>query len=75
MPKVENAIKRAAKICDEKLICHDPGHDDRWCSRCDAMLDAADQIQQKILKLLEKCCGHPDNDGNYCPRCHDAMYP
>ena len=47
------AIHASARMCDMKLGCHDPSHDDRWCARCDAMEDASDQIQQKILSLLD----------------------
>lgn len=46
------SIRAAAKMCDMKIDCPDPGHDERYCARCSAMKDAADVIQQRILSLL-----------------------
>lgn len=34
-----------------QVNCNDPAHDERYCSRCSAMDDAADLIQDKIESL------------------------
>jgi len=30
--------------------CNDPGHDTRWCSRCNSMLDGIDWYRQELAK-------------------------
>jgi len=33
--------------------CLDPGHDDRWCSHCDSMLDGVGHAQARVLRILD----------------------
>ena len=33
--------------------CLDPGHDDRWCSHCDSMLDGVGHAQASISRILD----------------------
>lgn len=45
------ALERAAELCRRKYPCGDPGHDDRWCARCNAIQDGADMLEDEILAL------------------------
>ena len=33
--------------------CLDPGHDDRWCSHCDSMMDGVGHAQARVLRILD----------------------
>jgi len=33
--------------------CLDPGHDDRWCSHCDSMMDGVGHAQATVLRILD----------------------
>ena len=33
--------------------CLDPGHDDRWCSHCDSMMDGVGHAQETVLRILD----------------------
>lgn len=48
----EKAIRECEEIAVRVFPCNDPGHDDRWCSRCAAMADQGDLVAEEILKLL-----------------------
>lgn len=52
----EEALKEAAEICLNFTTvpnCNQKEHDERWCARCDAMDDAADMLNRKILSLID----------------------
>jgi hypothetical protein len=36
------------------MKCNASGHDDRWCSYCEAKRDTVDYMEQEILKCIEE---------------------
>ena len=51
------ALEEAAKVCSETITpstCRDSHHDPRWCSTCEAQIDAADCIETAIRALAQK---------------------
>ena len=46
------SLNAAAGMCDDKLNCQNHSDVGGICVSCIAMKDAADQIRERILKLL-----------------------
>ena len=53
--KVKLAAIRAWTTEERPAIpkCLDPGHDDRWCSHCDSMMDGVGHAQATVLRILD----------------------
>ena len=48
------AVHASARMCDMDLKCidHDDGFES-WCLKCEGMINASEQIKEKILSLLD----------------------
>lgn len=48
-----DGIRDASFQSDYRLLSEHKGHDERWCGDCSMRQDAADEIEERIKKLLE----------------------
>lgn len=47
------AVHASARMCDTTLTCPDHSGFESWCQKCEGMINASDQIKEKILRLLD----------------------